>query len=583
MDDLLDDVAKMMVLQAEARHIGLFIHLTPGVPFQVEGDSTRLKQVMLNLVNNAVKFTHEGEIVIKVELVEQREQEAVLHFSVRDTGIGMTPDQQEKLFRAFTQADGTTTRKYGGTGLGLIISQRIVNLMGGVISVESEFGVGSTFRFTIPLTCQPGQVDEELVLPAELQGANLLVVEEDATSRAILHDALAGRFGEIQFVSSCEEGIMELRHVGQDKFGMVLVNVHNLTGCYETMRMLRTKSDLPVVLLSTSEEHLRLSEKLKDLAHLRVLVKPVHPAALIRGMAACLRGEDSAAASIHPERQNLKNLLHDTEILVVDDNEINRKLLNELLHNLGATVEQASNGQQAIRAVAENKGRYDLVLMDLQMPGMDGYEATRVIREELNEGDLPIIAVSAHAMNSEKQRCLDAGMNDHLAKPIEPGKLAALLKQWIRADHIGTADMEDLKALDQTATLDVNQLGIDPDVIDIAHLIKRLTGNRGLAVKLTGEFDREFGDFCAKLRVTLDVRDYEKARFDLHNLKGVAGTLSMGRVQAAAAAVEKSVKEQNLGAIEQEFHVLDAAMRELFDVLHQADWAGRILVSEQVG
>ncbi|HSM74995.1 MAG TPA: ATP-binding protein, partial [Desulfobacterales bacterium] len=423
----------MTSLKAEEKGLQFGFHLDPATPRRLVGDPLRLGQILLNLVNNAVKFTAQGEVVVSVSPEAQAGAQIRLRFAVRDTGIGILPAQQARLFEVFSQADGSTTRRYGGTGLGLAISKKLADLMGGDISVESASGVGSTFTCILPFSLDTAAADAE-----------------------------------------------------QD----------------------------------------------------------VKPAA----------GVVDVAAEPRPS-------LSGARVLLVEDNDINQMVAREILERFGLVVEIAGNGRMAVERLRAHPTRYALVLMDLQMPEMDGFEATRLIREELGLTDLPIVAMTAHALADERHHCLASGMNAHVAKPIDPPTLLAVLMRWSAPRvHEAESPQETSLAPELPAAL---------TGVDLPSALGRLSGNQELLLKLLRNFRKEWSGAEDKIRFALATDALAQARMTVHTLRGVAANLSIDGVATAAEALEQALKGGDHDAGERGLEALAAALAPVLAGLAQ--------------
>ncbi|MCW9040504.1 MAG: response regulator, partial [Rhodospirillales bacterium] len=480
--EVMDNVINMISVRTEEKGVELYVSVDPDVPSTLIGDGLRLGQVLINLSNNAAKFTDEGEIVVSAELLWRDGDRAKIGFSVRDTGIGLTEDQKKKLFMAFTQADGSTTRKYGGTGLGLSISRQLVEQMGGAIDVESEPGVGSSFSFSIVCGVDP-EADQErhFDIPEPLRSKRILVVDDSETARDILERQLR-QFGfDVVSAASGEEGIATLKAASEqgEPFDLALLDwqMPGIDGI-ETAKTIqgdRNLSKTPKVLMISAYDKGDLGEVAGDAGLDVVLNKPVTASSLLDAVMTAFGLEviskvDSVAAE---EAAAAVNVIG-ARLLVVDDNEINRQVAREILEQAGVRVTLADNGRIATEILAARPDDFDAVLMDIQMPEMDGHQATRFIREELGLTDLPILAMTAHAMEEERQRCLDAGMNDHLTKPIDPKILFRTLDQWVKPSLVagirGVLDESDqavssLPAQPQQPTASQQKAGDDDAVM----------------------------------------------------------------------------------------------------------------------
>src|SRR5471030_69510 len=413
----------------------LVFELQPDVPAALVGDPLRLGQVLTNLIGNAVKFTERGEILIGIELLRQAGARVELLFSVRDSGIGMTPEQRSRLFQPFTQADGSTTRKYGGTGLGLTISKRLVELMGGDISVDSEAGVGSTFRFNAWF----GRGDQVAprVLPDELNHLRVLIVDDNPAARRILAGHCAAWSLRADEVGSGEEALAAVRQAAADgaPYNLVLMDwsMPGMDGI-EAARRIKADAAAPAVVMVTAYGREDVRGEADRIALDGFLVKPVNASTLYD----TLMQVYGHAAAAPPQVQSHRRL-DGLRLLLAEDNAINQQIAVELLEGAGATVDVAGTGRIALDKVSAG-AHYDIVLMDLQMPELDGLAATAAIRALPHGATLPIIAMTAHAMAEQRQLCLDGGMNDHIAKPIDPELLFATLTRWRPQPPVTTAD-----------------------------------------------------------------------------------------------------------------------------------------------
>ena len=426
--ECLGDTMKSLALRAHSRGLELAFHVSPNVPSAVSGDISRLRQIVVNLVGNAIKFTEEGEVVLEVSCESRDECRTSLHFCVTDTGIGIPTEKCESIFREFEQADSSTTRQYGGTGLGLAICSRLVELMGGRLWVQSEVGVGSQFHFTANFDNTDGPLEKRLSRPIAIEGTEVLVVDDNATNRRILKEMFTN-WGMVPTLAGGAEEAITLFHEadGRHPFQLVVtdVNMPNVDG-FSFTHWIRSNpkiADMPVIMLTSGgrEGDVTRREELRVNAH---LMKPVKQSELFDAMAMVLDASASPAAPMKAtEERESEFSLPSLNILLAEDNLVNQRLAIGVLEKLGHSVTVAENGRQAVEYSAHEK--FDLVLMDVQMPEMDGFEATAAIRErERHTGNhLPIIAMTAHAMKGDRERCLEAGMDDYLSKPIRTHQL----------------------------------------------------------------------------------------------------------------------------------------------------------------
>jgi len=435
--DSLDDTIKALGLHAHQKGLELACHVLPDVPDGLQGDPTRIRQVVVNLLGNAIKFTAEGEVVLQVEIQDESEDEVVLHFAVRDTGIGIPLEKQQLIFEAFTQTDSSTTRKYGGTGLGLAISSRLVNRMGGKIWVESEPDRGSTFHFTTRFQLQKISSRKYAPLGAEaLLGLPVLVVDDSATNGRILREMLLAWQMNPQLTENGPEAltILERANTEGTPFSLILLDAR-MPGMDGFSVAERIKQDArlakSVVIMLTSGGFRGDAARCRELGIQGYLTKPIKRSDLLEAINVVLGSQTGAQGSpslvtVHSLRESRGRL----RILLAEDNRVNQVLAVRLLEKRGHEVAVAGNGEEALEAL--DKQAFDLVLMDIQMPEMDGLQATAAIRKgEMKSGKhIPIVAMTAHAMVGDKERCLEAGMDDYIAKPIRPEQLGDVLKRY---------------------------------------------------------------------------------------------------------------------------------------------------------
>jgi two-component system, sensor histidine kinase and response regulator len=440
--DSLESILRTLALRADEKGLELLCELAPEVPEMVRGDVNRLNQVLINLVGNAVKFTHEGEVALKVQVDSRDSENRVLHFEVADTGIGVPLEKQKTIFDPFAQADTSTTRKYGGTGLGLTISTRLLQKMGGKIWLESEVGKGSRFHFTLPVgVVDPATIEVGNIAPPEiLRGVRVLVVDDNRTNRRILEGMLKRWEMRSTSVPGAEEALAELptARKAEDPYGLILLDMHmpKMDG-FEFAARIRQNPELSTatIMMLTSAGHRGDAERCKRLGISAYLLKPIRQSELREAIARVLGARESKGAiplitrySLHDERDPDSIL----DVLLVEDNLVNQRLASRMLEKRGHRVIMAANGREALDKLA--KAKFDVVFMDIQMPEMDGMEAARIIREREMGTDrrLPIIALTAHAMKGDREKCVAAGMDDYLSKPIRPQELDEILERYLR-------------------------------------------------------------------------------------------------------------------------------------------------------
>ena len=514
---------------------GLEIVFEPDVdtPDSLMGDPLRLRQILLNLVGNAVKFTEKGQIVVSVSQVATDSDGSVqLCFSVADEGIGITPEQQQRIFAPFEQADISTTKSYGGTGLGLAITTRLVDLMGGEISVESIPGEGSTFSFTA--------LFKEVELPEfrldDLKGRAVLVVDDVAVNRAMLQGFLAQWGMEVATAAGAKEAF-ELLENNPSRFDLALFDGHmpNEDGWHlaERVRAEPLFGEIPIVIMPSVG--LRGdTNRCKKLGISGYLVKPVVHEELYELLRAVLGLSTQGATSDPVTAHTIPDVHSRLKILATDDVPVNQELIKAILEKRGHTVTLAANGLEAIDSW--RKGSYDLLLMDVQMPEMDGLEATARIRQEEKSAGavhVPIIAMTAYAMTGDRERCIQAGMDDYVTKPINPSELHSVI-----ARVTGIVDLRSREPV-QSSPLSVCEISGEEPVFDMEGFLVRLGGNEGMIPRFLRLFSESASKNISSLHQALEDADYEAARRHAHTIKGAAANVGALQLRAAALAFEK--------------------------------------------
>jgi len=546
LEDVLGNVSSMVCQKAHDKNLEFLVAAPQDLPAHLVGDPLRLGQVLINLVTNAVKFTERGEIVVTVTLVEKASDRVNVKFSVRDSGIGMTPEQTARLFQAFSQADSSTTRKYGGTGLGLSICKRLVEMMEGNIWVESGSGTGSAFHFTAWFGIGSGEPKRRLLIP-DIAGLRVLVVDDNQQAREILTDSLKGLALAAQSASSGEDAIRELAAAdSQEPYQLVLMDWHmpGMDGL-ETSRIIKRSGCLkhaPKIVMVTAFEREDIRAQAEDIGIEGYLLKPVTPSTLYDTLVDLF-----GVASREPEPSRSTKATSSSDrasgvrILLVEDNEVNQQVATELLESEGAIVRVANHGGEALRILTEGEQPppFDIVFMDLQMPGMDGFTATKLLRAKPGLGSLPIIAMTAHALVEERQRCLEAGMNDHVSKPIDPDALFATLMRWVKPREVPTTESEGrlAKVADDVILPEI-------DGVDMASGLKRVAGNKRLYRDLLVQFATKQRDADSQILAAME-NDRKLAQRIVHTVKGVAGNIGLGQVFAIAEKLERAIREVN--------------------------------------
>ncbi len=574
LDTVFNNVAAVVGHRAQEKGLEFLFAMEPGMPRILEGDPLRVGQVLINLTGNAVKFTEAGDVVVRASVAERGEDRIKLRFDVADTGIGMAPDQTEKLFEVFTQADSSTTRKYGGTGLGLSISKKLAESMDGDISVRSELGKGSTFSFTAWFDHNSDWDVEPLAVTPDLRGMRVLVVDDNEISRIVLKETMEGLSFRVTAVDSAETAFEKLENADEnDPYRLVLMDWRMPGGmdgieATERIKSHRTLRETPTVVMVTAHGREEGRDQAEAAGADAYMLKPVSESMLFDTMMEVFGHELETPPSkrlLGMGAELVESALGGASVLLVEDNPINQQVASEFLEQAGVSVVIASHGAEALDRLRDlGSERFDAVLMDLQMPQMDGFEATRRIREQAKYKDLPIIAMTAHAFEEERQRCLDEGMNDHVAKPIDPDKLLATLAHWIAP-----------KGARPTAPLTKPAPDSGPELppipgVDVKAGLARVRGNGKVYVDLLRAFRRGYDDNAADMSKALDRGEPEQARQIAHTLKGVAGNLGATEVESAATAIDRHLKKNAMEAVPPEVARLAAALDETMAGLDRA-------------
>ena len=543
LDKVLENVGNLMSEKAAAKGLELIFDVEPAVSLHFRGDPLRLGQILINFCNNAVKFTERGQIVVHARVLEDSNQSQLVEFSVSDTGIGMTDSQMSRLFHAFEQADASTTRRYGGTGLGLAISKQLIELMGGSVAVESKPAKGSAFRFTARLG-KTTTISRPRLLQSDLRGRRVLIVDDNPHARAVLSNMLTSMTFVADEAASGDEAIYMVRQAskGNRRYEIVFIDwqMPGLDGI-ETGKRILGLPDLivpPHLVMVTGYGREEVLKQAEESGFDSVLIKPVTSSILFDTTVVALGGRQKTG-TVQAEPAFDIERLRGARILLVEDNEINQQVATGQLENTEAFVDLAENGEVAVRMVHENA--YDVVLMDVQMPVMDGIEATRVIRSESRFAALPIIAMTANAMASDRDLCLEVGMNDHIAKPIDPNQLFGVLLRWVRGSHnngltaASGALAHNPKTYEREEELDI--FGVD-----VRAGLKRTGSDRRRYERLLRKFAEQEANTVEAIRAALEIGDPATAERAAHSLKGAAGTLGATSLSQAAALAETAIK-----------------------------------------
>jgi PAS domain S-box-containing protein len=562
--DLLEETLKTMALRADKKSLEMLARVSPRVPDSLAGDPTRLRQLFVNLVGNAIKFTEEGNILVDVELESIESGTVRLHISVSDTGMGIPLEKQQVIFESFAQADGSTTRRYGGTGLGLTISRQLVELMGGRMWVESEIGEGSTFHFTCNL--QQGSADvspREQVAKSSLQGLNVLVVDNNAMNRRILMEMLTTwrmKPAEAENGAKALEMMEAARDAGR-AFSVVLLDMQmpKIDG-FQVMQRIGSNPGLAgaVIMMLSADRHMIDAPRCHELGARRCLIKPIGQSelldAILLAFEPAVAEEHLAEPIVKPVRERSSGRA--LNILLTEDNPVNQKLAIRLLEKAGHRVTLAGTGREAV-AAWEKSGTpgFDIVLMDIQMPEMDGMEATSAIRdrEKKSGTHIPIVAMTAHAMRGDKERCLASGMDGYISKPILPDGLFAEIERCLAGTEGSSAMVE----ISQGSHA----------LIERVSLMERVEGDQELLTEMIHLFQEDAPNLLAAMRDALQRGDMVVLERSAHSLKGAAGNLSAKSTAAAALQLETNAKNRDTASARGSLVEVERAVKQLLPAL----------------
>ena len=571
LDKVLNNLATVISVKTEEKGLELLFSRHQDVPLNLMGDPLRLGQILTNLANNAVKFTDNGEIIVSITLNERSEKICTLEFRVKDSGIGMSAEQQSRLFKSFSQADTSTTRKYGGTGLGLAISKQLVELMGGTIWVESELEKGSTFAFTAEFSIAELQQKTPLMPSPDLRGIKVLVVDDNENARIILTDYLEQFSFSVDQARTGEEALALIKE-SAEPFRLVMLDymMPGLNGI-ETARKIHetySESDIKMILVS-SLNHAEYADdpgfELLD----SYLSKPTNPSLLFNVIMEVFGRLDvvDKKSKRHAGDMGMASLqaIRGARILLVEDNKINQQVATELLEQAGFNVDIANNGQEALDMIEEVT--YDCLLMDVQMPVMDGYTATAKIREREEYSDLPVLAMTANALAEDKERALEAGMNDHLTKPINPDNLFKALVNWIGTEG-HEFDTPPPQANVSESAVETNLPDSLPG-LDIEAGVRKVGGNAVLYTKLLQDFLMDHKEDIPAIHKAIELQDFATAQRLSHTLKGVGATIGANDLQRTAERLESAFKDKSIETIHQVLPSFEQAMNRVISGLEQ--------------
>ncbi|MFP4260923.1 MAG: response regulator [Opitutales bacterium] len=570
---LLDDFAAGMAIRAEEKGLAFICSAAPDVPTRLRGDPGRLRQILVNLAGNAIKFTASGEVELRVEWVRRKIRKRGLRFSVRDTGIGIPEEKQDLLFKQFSQVDASPIRQFGGTGLGLAISKQLAELMGGRIGFESAAGEGATFWFTADLGA--GEGGGSLLDHADaLAGRSIFLVDGNATHRQVLREQLEALGARVGSADDRTQALQRLQEAArqQEPFELVLLDGEMPEADDQPPGLELLQPGLepkPKFILMAPVSWQADASALQQVGFAWILPKPIRRGELIAGLQRLAAGEEIPLASADREPLS-RQFAFDREcrILAVDDNPINQQVLLSILQEIGVRADCAGNGKEALHALATIP--YDLVLMDVQMPEMDGITATRKIRSrevEVLRHDVPIIALTAHAMQGDREDCLEAGMDDYLSKPVTPRSVAKMLWKWLKpeapgapgARHApGATAVDAPRQPEPTASPEPGKALWDQD-----QMKQLMMGNEALIQKVLSQFLDQTPAQVARLADAIEQRDFPEAQHCAHSIKGTASYLGAERLREQAAVIEKAAKEEDLKTLQGSIQAFQTTFSEL--------------------
>ncbi|WP_319239346.1 PAS domain S-box protein [uncultured Propionivibrio sp.] len=573
LDRVFENVASLLSEKAAIQGLEFIIDVDDDIPRNLVGDPLRIGQILINYANNALKFTEHGEITVRASMLERASDAVLLNFSVTDTGIGLSDEQRSRLFRSFEQGDTSTTRKYGGTGLGLAICRQLAELMGGRVGVDSELGRGSSFWFEIRVTVGTGRARTLLPDP-DLRNRRVLVVDDNAHARNVAVDMLQSMTFVTSAVATGRDAATEVLRASAEGHPYEIVfldwQMPEMDGV-ATARKIRelnsvTQPHLVMVTAYGRDEVMKLSAEvgIED-----VLIKPVTPSLIfdtVMRVLGAARDEERIVAPLDDDPGATE--FAGIRALVVEDNDLNQEVAYELLASIGFVVDIAENGAVAcaqIEAALGGPEPYDIVFMDVQMPVMDGYEATRRIRQLPQCADLPIVAMTANAMSGDRERCIESGMNDHIAKPIDPDDLLDKVRRWTRRDG-QVASAHTVESPVAAAVPDASATPISG--IDFAAGLRHAMGRRDLYESLLARFVAGQTRFAAQTKIALEQADWGQAERLAHTLKGVSAQIGAPEIRADAESLESAIRQRcTVEALQDSVAAIGAKLDVLFTAI----------------
>lgn len=568
---VLENITNLNAEKAQKKGLEFSIRISKEVPLYLIGDPLRIGQIITNYCSNAIKFTEKGDVLVNIELGEKlADNKLEIVFSVKDTGIGLSAEQQGKLFQEFSQADSTTTRKYGGTGLGLAISRRLAEMMGGKCWLESELGKGSVFYFSGIFEGQDEEKRAQFFAPEDLKTIKVLACDDNATARFIMKETIETFGFNIELVESGQECIDELR---KNKYDLLIIDwlMPEMDGL-ETIKQIKQNkefNDLPIIMVSAFGNE-DVVQEVKNIGVSYFITKPYTYSTLFDTIMDVF-GKDIKTSHVRAEKgkkftKELQNIAG-INILLVEDNEINQQVATELLEDEGFNVIIANDGLEALNLMKESgePSKYGLIFMDIQMPIMDGYTATEEIRKLSQYNEVPIIAMTADAMTGVREKCIDLGMNDMVTKPIDPDEMFGAMVEWIKP----TKEMKErVNPKIKKEVLDV----VVPDIegLNIEGALKRINNKKTLYLNILNKFAEGNLRLVSEIEAVYNNKDYETAKRLIHTLKGVSGNLGADEIHVLSKEVEEYIEAKNDEKVKTGLPRLDEKIQELIHAINDA-------------
>jgi len=568
---MIEDVGTTLSFQSQRKGLQLICPANPIIQHWVKADPGRVRQVLTNLIANAIKFTEHGEVAVYVSIIEQTDEKKTIRFEVKDTGIGINQSQQEQLFDKFSQADSSTTRKYGGTGLGLSICKKLVELMGGEIGIDSEIGQGSVFWFTLPLL-KAKPIDDGPIYNTDIKNEKILIVDDNETNLELMHQLHKIWGIPHKLVNSAKAALVELELAFQEKtpysiaiLDMQMPEMDGLELCKQIQK--NPQWSQTKLIMASSQAQRGDAHKMKAAGFQEYITKPIQQSELF-DILLMVSGLKKAAPELITRHSTKENLQFKAHILVVEDNATNQLVIEGLLRTLGITVDLAGNGQEALAAL-QGVSNHDLVFMDCQMPVLDGYQATVKIRSKqagITNIAIPIIAMTANAMAGDKQKCLDSGMNDYLSKPLEPEKVIYMLRKWLPnkdtgVDKPANVEHEAVETQDHTNSELV--------VFDYEDMSARLMNDPELMKSVAEIFCQDMVEQIEELKISIEDNNVVQAAAIMHQIKGAAANVGGKALSALALNMELAGKGGNIAEIQEKMDQLVSDFNSLKIAMEQ--------------